>query len=475
MRTIRRWRWREQVRLALAQLDAAEVLWLPTVQMGSNYNNHQGAIQQVDGTVFNTSRAALGVGLGTGTVGSQSPQYPGLYANFALSDALFQPIAARQFARSQRLAAGAARNDVLLDVGLGYLDLLRAAQSVAINEDVLRTERRLDHITSAYARTGEGLLSDARRVQVELSIRQIDVQRSREDVQVASARLVELLRLDPRLTLMPIDPAAVPLTLVPEQTPLADLVSIGLMNRPELAENRALVAAAVEQLKREQYSPLLPRVVFGTSFGGFGGNIGGDISNFNNRFDGDLMAIWQVRNLGAGERTARGAARSEVRQADIRRIETMAQIAREVVQAMARVQSRRRQIELAREGLRAAIDSERLNFTRIEAAKGLPIEVLQSIQALAQTRQEYLRAVIDYNGAQFALHRALGRPIYMPATPPVGQETSRQAASSNRPPRLLGLARRSCPPLQEHLTRRAEAGNHVSVGCHYQPPRCRAP
>jgi outer membrane protein TolC len=48
---------------------------------------------------------------------------------------------------------------------------------------------------------------------------------------------------------------------------------------------------------------------------------------------------------------------------------------------------------------------------RIRAGAGLPIEVLQAIQALDQARREYLRAVADHNEAQFRLHRALGWPI----------------------------------------------------------------
>ena len=51
------------------------------------------------------------------------------------------------------------------------------------------------------------------------------------------------------------------------------------------------------------------------------------------------------------------------------------------------------------------------NLERIRNVQGLPIEVLQSIQALDTARREYLRAVVDYNTAQFRLHRALGWPI----------------------------------------------------------------
>jgi hypothetical protein len=58
--------------------------------------------------------------------------------------------------------------------------------------------------------------------------------------------------------------------------------------------------------------------------------------------------------------------------------------------------------------------AQRQNLDRIEQAKGLPIEALQSVQALALARREYLRTIIDYNNAQFALYRALGWPMKMP-------------------------------------------------------------
>jgi outer membrane protein TolC len=88
----------------------------------------------------------------------------------------------------------------------------------------------------------------------------------------------------------------------------------------------------------------------------------------------------------------------------------MDQVAREITEAHSQTEARRRQIAIAQEGVQAAVDSYRRNVARIEEGKGLPIEVLQSVQALAATRREYLRTLIDYNLAQFALHRALGWP-----------------------------------------------------------------
>ncbi len=100
-----------------------------------------------------------------------------------------------------------------------------------------------------------------------------------------------------------------------------------------------------------------------------------------------------------------------MRQAQFQRMTVLDRVAREVVEAHAQVESRRRQIDLARRGLDAALASHRLNWQRIEAGKGLPIEVLQSVQALAQARREYLRAITQYNAAQFSLQRAIGWPV----------------------------------------------------------------
>jgi outer membrane protein TolC len=69
---------------------------------------------------------------------------------------------------------------------------------------------------------------------------------------------------------------------------------------------------------------------------------------------------------------------------------------------------------VAQNGIRAATDSYQRNLQRIQGGQGLPIEVLQSIQALDQNRREYLRTVGDYDESQFRLYRALGCPVKIP-------------------------------------------------------------
>jgi outer membrane protein TolC len=200
----------------------------------------------------------------------------------------------------------------------------------------------------------------------------------------------------------------VPIHLFQSDEPVQSLVAQGLMTRPEVRESRALVCEAVNRLEREQYAPLIPSVLLGVSQGGFGAGLGGDIEGFADRFDADAVAWWEVRNLGRGEAAARSEMRSRLEQARWREVSMLDQIAREVVEAHAQVTERQKQLEIAEDAVKVARSSYDKNLDRIQNAQGLPLEALQSIQALAQAQREYLRVVTDHNNAQFTLQRATG-------------------------------------------------------------------
>jgi outer membrane protein TolC len=152
-------------------------------------------------------------------------------------------------------------------------------------------------------------------------------------------------------------------------------------------------------------------MLLGLSYGGNGGGLGSDISNFGDRIDFDAVAYWELRNLGWGEQAARAEAKSRVEQARWRQVQVMDQVASEVAEAYTQVVSRRDEIELARGGIKAADESYRRNSERIQDALGLPIEALQSIQALDRAQRQYVSSVADFNRAQFRLQRALGWAI----------------------------------------------------------------
>ncbi|MGD9854193.1 MAG: TolC family protein [Planctomycetaceae bacterium] len=413
---------RERIREAAAQLDQAEVLWIPSVNLGLGYNRHDGRIQDTQGQVFDVSRQSLyaggGPALGAGAPLSGGASGPArLFVDLSLADVYFQPLVARQNIRAKQFEAGATFNDSLLQVSLLYQELARAQLQIDIAAEAVKNAGELARITENFAKAGEGLEADALRARAELEQRKRELAVARERIEVTSAELVRLLRLDPTVTLLAADPFPVPLDLIPAEVPIEELLSQALTRRPELAQHQSRVAETLEQIRQEQWRPWLPHLFLGYAGAGFGGGEDNDFSNFGGRGDFDALAVWELKNLGLGNRALRQERESQHRQAHLQYEWIRDQVAAEVSQALDRSQYRREQIEHARHQVIAAADALPLNFNALRDRQLRPIEAQQAIVGLASARSLYLASIIDYNRAQLELLRAVGEPPTEGAVP----------------------------------------------------------
>ena len=400
----------ERINEAFARSEQAAALWLPSLRAGVNYNRHDGSLQEVGGNALNLQRGAVFTGLGADAVGAASPRVHGLSAQFHVADAIFQPIIAERTTAAREYEATAITNDAMLSAAVAYVGLMEAVQIKALAVESLKNAEQLAQQTATFARSGQGAQADADRAQTELSRRKNEVTRSDEAIQVASARLAEILNLDPTIALQPAEPKLATIDLIEEETTVESLVETAKSTRPELSQRRTQITAAEARLNREKYAPLIPRVALGMSYGGFGAGLGSDIDGFRDRLDFDAVAYWEVRNLGVGERAVQDEMAAGVNQAIYREAQVSNRVAREVVEAHVQVKSQKRQIEVANAGIAAAEKSYERNIERIREGQGLPLEALQSLQALDDARREYVRAVSTHNAAQFRLHRAIGWP-----------------------------------------------------------------
>ncbi|MBP90808.1 MAG: hypothetical protein CMJ64_29540 [Planctomycetaceae bacterium] len=396
---------------AYARLAEAKVLWVPSLRAGMSYHHHDGNYQASSGGIVDVDRSSLQTGLGVGAVGAGTTPVPGVVAQFHATDAVFQPRIAEHVASARSHSIDAAMNDTLLDAALAYLELLRSEQLRAVANKTEQHARELAKLTAVFAETGQGPQADADRAKTEAAIRANDVARAEEAVDVANARLVEVLSADPYTRVAPTEPTIVPLDLVEADLPPGELLATGLSNRPELGAARHLVSEAIHRYERERFAPLLPSVLLGMSQSSLGGGLGSTIGDSRRRFDFDAVAFWEVRNFGFGERASRDQHWSAYEQRQLEEVRLMDQVAREINEAHAQVRSRKGQIAVAESAVETATASYTRNLERIRQGEGLPIEVLQSIQALDQARREYVRTVIDYNASQFRLHRAVGWAI----------------------------------------------------------------
>ncbi|MBV8675591.1 MAG: TolC family protein [Planctomycetaceae bacterium] len=404
-----------QVEQALALLLQAKALWVPNINGGVDYFRHDGVQQNIfTGPNFRKGRQSFFVGGG-----------PSLAVG--LADAIFAPLAARRVVASRRADLQAARNDVLFAVAQAYFDLQAArGRLLGVGATIVRAELLVNFAKGLAPSLIPPL--EINRAQAELqSLRQtqqVDIR----DWRVASARLAEVLLLDPATLLEPIEPPFLQITFVPDERSPDELMPIALNSRPEIASRQELVAAAIQLLRQEKTRPLLPNLVVISpatttgllAAGNLSSGPNGLLNSNGSRLDIEVAAVWQLQNGGIGNVGRIRQRRAEQEVAAIELTRTVFRVKSEVSQAVARLQTARVRVVETEEGVRQAIESADKNFIGLrETARPAgellrlivrPQEVVAAIIALNTAYEQYAFAIGEYNVAQFEVYRALGQP-----------------------------------------------------------------
>jgi outer membrane protein TolC len=402
---------------AAARLQNAQVLWLPNLNVGTDYYHHNGTDQSTDGTLILDDKSAFAAG-------------GGATLNFGITDAIFRPLDDGQELAARQSDLQAARNDALLQVAVAYFDVQQARGTLAGTLDAVAKAEVLVRTTTGLAK---GLVPEIEvdRARALLFDLQQQVAASRANWRITSARLTRVLRLNPGAVVVPMEPPHLQVSLISPGFRVADLVPVGLTNRPELASQRALVQASVERVRQEQLRPLIPTVVVeGVGPDGFfnGGVFGGGPDSgthlYGGRFDMEVGADVQD------------------------------QVAQEVVQAHAQLAAAATQVEDAMIAVKEAILTYKGTLRGIGETRGAgdllqlvnrPQEAVAALQQLNRAYEIYFAAINGYNRAQFQLYRALGFPArILVCDHPVGEV---QAVDTSRPPGMAPLCAhvRSCP------------------------------
>ncbi len=415
-----------QVRLARTRLFqaqakhfAAKTLWLPSIRFGVGYNKHDGRLQSTLGDVIEADRNSLfyggGLGLGGAPLAGGAGGPPRLMVNLSLADAYFKPLAACQEVAASGAAERIATNDSLANIAIGYHSLVESHGLLANANAARDLTQNMLQLVESFEREGFSSKTEVLRAKTALT----EWQRKVSDVQrktvVRSAELARQLRLPPQVQLVPVEEFVVPVDFVDTSLEVDGMIALAWQGRPEIAQYAARREAACFRVQEEKWRPWIPNVQVGASAGGFGGGPSTAFPSAASRSDVDVLAVWEWQNMGLGnvalQRQRRGQLHERVLDIEVMRD----QIASEVVAISADVASYRQQVELARESIDAAQESYQLNEQRIRANEGLPIELLQSISALADARDAYTEAVANYNRAQYRLLRAMGNPAGVPA------------------------------------------------------------
>jgi outer membrane protein TolC len=402
--------------IAAAQLDRANVMWLPNLYVGPSYYQHDGGTQGQSGNFYVNDKNTLMVGAGP-------------IVQFAATDALFAPLAARQVVRARDLDVQRARNDALLSVAEAYFSVLQARGRLIGYQDAVIRGRELAKTVDALT---SGLIPaiEINRVNTLLANLNQSVALAQGDWGMASADLTRALRLDPTALVMPVESPQLQVMLISAKEPVDNLIAAGLTSRPELASQQALVRASLTRLRQERMRPLIPSVLImgdagqsapgGYLMGGFfQSNLNGTGSNSTGRSDFNVQLLWALNNMGLGNRAMVRERQAEQQQTVIEMFRIQDMVAAEVARVHAQLTAAAVRVTEAENGVtQAQISfagnlkglSETTRFGDVLVLVNRPQEVVAALQQMATAFDNYFTAIGDYNRAQFRLYRATGYP-----------------------------------------------------------------
>jgi len=387
---------REKLAQTHAEEESAIERFFPWIAPGVTYRRHDNLIQNTEGVIEEVHKQSYAPG---GTV----------FAQTDVGDAIFKSLEAHQLTKAARHGLDAHAQETILTAARGYFDLAAAHEAVGIAQEALRASTdyavQIDRAVSA----GIAFKGDALRVKVQQQRDEIALRRAQENVRLASAKLVQILHLDPTVELMPRDASVVPLSIVSAKEPLGDLVSQALATRPETQQGAAFLSAAQHAKNGAIYGPLIPAVGGQAFFGGLGGGKDSETGRFGESEDYVALLNWRIGPGGLFDFGNIHAQQARVRGAALTTDKVIDQVANEVITNRTRVQSLADQIATAKQSLSDAAEALRLAQERKEFGVGVVLETILAQQELSRVRNDYVNIVADYNKTQYGLLRALGR------------------------------------------------------------------
>jgi outer membrane protein TolC len=400
--------------VAEAELFRAKLYFIPTLNIGFDYVRHDGGGPDFNKGIMTAPSVNFFYGGG------------GLTGTLSSTDALFQPLVTRQALNAAHWNIQAAKNDALQMTADAYF---RVHQSRGIYAGALYSVERGRELVERVNNLSKELVPKvevdrARNMLADLEQQAVS---ARQQWRVASADLTQVLRLDPRAVVEPLEHDHVQITLVDPGRQLDDLMPIALTNRPELASHQALVQSMMQAVRREKARPFLPNVYlngFQTPYellqaGIFGLGPNSSMNQWRGRFDFSVQPLWQLDAMGLGNLARIKQQRGMQSMSIIQFFKTQDTVAGDVTRAQARVQSAAARVLQADRAMRTAIITFNGNYEGLRQTTRLgnvlvlvnrPQEAVFALQLLMVAFNEYFTTVAEYNRSQFELFHALGYP-----------------------------------------------------------------
>ncbi len=392
--------------LATANLNKSKEWWLPDVYAGLQTHQLLGAAMNADGRFFlDVNRQNLWGGLG-------------LNANWNFAEGIYKTKSAKLQVQASVYETQAERNNTLLATIKAYYDLQTSQMKLIAYKNLVAQSDTITQQISIQVEAGLRYQSELLLSKSNHSHLKIEMLNAQSEYNQKSSELVRLLNLDSKVKLVSIDSVMLPLDFQEELLSVNDTT---YKNRPEIIFFDFTILSLQTERKITTTGLFIPTLSIET-YGSYFGRINGTVSpvfplqypETKQLYPTGMLNASLTWNIPLGRFIYGGDLKqynSQIKIQEIKSEQFRVQINEEIANAQQQLIIGKEQIQIAKEGLELTTEALNQSIERQKLGTVKPFEVFQAQQFFLQAQIDYLKAISEYNKAQFALRVAKGEML----------------------------------------------------------------
>lgn len=393
--------------LASANLSKAKEWWLPNIYAGLQTHQLWGAVLNGNGNFFlDVNRNSFWGGLG-------------LNANWNFSEGIYKTKSENLKVQASQYEEQAGRNKTLLQIISAYYNLqVSQLKFIAFKNLTQQSDTIVEQIeiqvNAGLRYQSELLLSKSNRNHLK-----IEMLNSQNEYNKASAELVRLLNLETKTKFVSVDTFMLPLDL---QQELFLVFDTAYKNRPEIKASELNLRSLQIEQKTVTTGLLIPQLGVGT-YGSYFGRINGNVSPMfplqypetKQLYPTGTFNVSLLWNIPLGRFAYGGDLKkynSLIKIQEIKTEQLKSEINTEITTSYQQILLGKEQIQIAKDAVLLTSEALNQSIERQKLGTAKPFEVFQAQQFYLQSQIDYLKAVSEYNKAQFNLKVASGNNLF---------------------------------------------------------------
>ena len=398
--------YKERQELSLAKLAKAKEWWLPELYAGAETHQLWGAAMNTGGRFFlDVNRQNLWTGLG-------------LNAHWDFADGIYNAKSANLRSQASQYLTQAERNQQLLKMIDAYYKLMTAQLNYSAYQNLVGQSDTIALQIQVQVDAGLRYQSELLLAKSNKNHLQVEMLNAKKEYNNASANLKKLLNIEQNIKLASAEKSLLPLDFNVELNAIDDSV---YLNRPEMKANELEIQALEIERKKYTTGLLIPELNVGT-YGSYFGRITGNVlpidpvqyPNPQQLYPTGALNVSLKWKIPLGAITYQGDKKTFDSKIDLKEIETeqfRAQINEEIANAESDLQLGKEQIEITKEALDLTTEALYQSIERQKLGTAKPFEVFQAQQFFLQAQLDYIKAIANYNLAQYELQVATGNNL----------------------------------------------------------------